>query len=1076
MPRSNTSTRAVSAPDRWFRAAVGIIGGVFLGWLALASAGATGGFLVDVWDSERGLPNSSVTTITQTPDGYLWLGTYNGLVRFNGLNFEVFDPLNTPALPHPRIQELFVDADGTLWINTYDGSLVTYREGRFRLEHKGPGPRDVRIRMVSSTAGEIAFSTQLGELLRRSTPMGEWEVFRPEPSPRPTYYVRDGQGAYWWLKMSQGEFGRLIEGDPPRLELETGLGSQRASVLAVGPDGRLWIGTDQQVVVWDGERFDNVSPTNGEPQLDVAAILPLRDGGAWVLANGRMRKQVGRAWVAEDRSWEGLLGWSAARAMGAHEDRQGGVWFNHYGNGLFHVSPEGEFTRLTIDEGLPGDRVGAWFEDREGNIWVGADRGGLVRIRPRMFQVIGEAEGLPARAVISVSEDSTGVLWMGTFGGGVHFWKDGVLRSPSVRGLQRMFVFSLCPRESGALWMSSGAEDLYILQGERLERAPWDAHGVKVLLADGQGRLWAGLKDGVGYWSEEESSGVILQEGFASAAVRTLAEGPDGSIWFGSDDGSLYQFHTNGLTRFRPSDELASQPIWSLLVDADGTVWAGTFRGGLLRFKDGGFTRYTVNEGLPSDVISQLLDDGMGRLWCGSHQGIFHVAFSSFGTAEYGESRPLDCVAYGKPDGLPTLECSGNYNPACLRSKDGRLWFATVKGLVSVRPDAVAVHSPPPPVVIEEWRVDGVKQPMAVPLTEGVRWEEPVIVPPGRTQFRFLFSALSLAAPDKVRFRHKLEGHDPDWIEAGTRREAIYTSLRPGTYQFKVMASGRDGVWSERTAALPFVLKPFFYETWWFYGALGLGTALVFMLTVRWLVTRRLRRELALVEQHHAIERDRARIANDIHDDLGAGLTEISLLSELAQRDRPENLPGYLNQIASSARSLGRVMDEVVWAVNPANDTLEELMTYVSKLAQDYLGVAGIRCRLDVPPSLPPIWIEAEKRHHLFLAIKEALNNVVKHARATEVSLSLSLQSGGFTIVIEDNGRGIEAAAAEGDSAQPARLQSGHGLPGLKKRLAEIGGACRVTSETGKGTRVELSLVSSALSPKLASGTPRDPK
>lgn len=1039
-------------------------------WLALCPVTRATDFLIDVWDTEKGLPNSSVTAITQTPDGYLWVGTYNGLARFDGVHFEIFDPLKTPSLTHPRIHALFVDAEGVLWVNTYDGSLTSYRAGEFVLEHRGTGSLDVRFTLVSSTADEIAFSSQRGELLRRQAGETGWEIFRPELSPRPTFYFQDGQGQVWWHSGSQFRFGRLIDGELPLADDRSGLRTSQANCVTVDRDGRLWVGSEKGMAYWEEGQCRVLTPTNGESQVNVELILPVDSDTSWVWANQRLRQQVGRKWVGEVEEWKDLLGTAARRLMGAHLDREGGVWFNHYGNGLFHIDPEGEPIRLTVADGLPGNRVGAWFEDREGNIWVGADRGGLARLRPKMFQVVGPAQGLPTRAVASIAETSAGDIWMATFGGGVHEWSRGALSPVPLPPRLGRFVFSLCEVGPGVFWMSAGDEDLYVVDEDGFRQAPWGVHGVKALLQDSQGRLWAGWKDGVGYWSEQTQQATAMEQGFETAAVRALDEGDEGVVWFGSDDGSLYQYVDGDLQRFQPTDALSSQPIRALHAEDDGTVWAGTFRGGLLRFKGGRFTRYSVNEGLPSDVITQILDDGRGRLWCGSHQGVFHVNKTSLDEFARGERTRVDCVVYGRLDGLPSLECSGSYGPSCLRGVDCRLWFATAKGLVSIHPDAVDVGGVPPPVVIQELRIDGSKQVLPHRPSKAPSDRDYLDVSPGRTQIRFHYTALNLSSPGKVRFRHRLVGHDRDWLEVGSRREAIYSALPPGRYTFEVTACNSEGVWNEQSAMALIHLRAHFYKTWWFRGTLGISLLAGIIFTVRRVFTRRLRRELALAEQRHAIEQDRSRIAKDIHDDLGAGLTEISLLGELARRDTQENTPGYLDQISNSARGLVRAMDEIVWAVNPENDTLEGLMTYASKLAQDYLGVAGIRCRLDVPTHLPEVWLEAEVRHHIFLAIKESLTNIVKHSQATEAALRLTLAPGEFRIIIEDDGRGLNASSSrEGAETQSQRLHSGHGLQNLVSRLKESGGRCEVVSEPGHGTRVELLIKTPALSPELVS-------
>ena len=314
-------------------------------------------------------------------------------------------------------------------------------------------------------------------------------------------------------------------------------------------------------------------------------------------------------------------------------------------------------------------------------------------------------------------------------------------------------------------------------------------------------------------WSGTDRRFLATNDNAVLPAVRALAQTPDGTVWAGADDGTLYRCETNRLQAFRPRDALAEQPIYSLVADESGTLWAGTFRGGLLRFSRGQFTRFTAKQGLPVDVISQILDDRHGRLWLGTHQGIYCVTKAALNAVAAGRTNTLDYVIYGRHDGLPALEFSDGYQPGCWRGADGRLWFTTVRGVVWVNPDELTVNSAPPPVLIEELRVDG--EPMALRRRPNRRAA-------GHKQFDFRFTALSFDAGDKARFRYRLEGLDADWVDADTRRTAQYRNLEPRDYRFRVIACNSEGVWNETGATIRFAVQPFFYQTWWFQTFAGL--------------------------------------------------------------------------------------------------------------------------------------------------------------------------------------------------------------------------------------------------------------
>jgi signal transduction histidine kinase len=377
-----------------------------------------------------------------------------------------------------------------------------------------------------------------------------------------------------------------------------------------------------------------------------------------------------------------------------------------------------------------------------------------------------------------------------------------------------------------------------------------------------------------------------------------------------------------------------------------------------------------------------------------------------------------------------------------------------MKGVVSVRPEELHRNPVQPTVVIEGAYVDG-------------EWTQPtrnqLVVPPGRRRLEFQYTALSFKSPDRILFRYRLSNMDEDWIEAGTQRTVNYSALPPGQYKFQVLACNSDGVWNETGATLALVLQPYFYQTGWFAFALTGATLGGLAIAVRRHTAHKYRARLQRLEQQHAIEQDRARIAKDIHDDLGAELTQITLLSELAKQEPPDQTESNLKRISDSARRLTRSMDEIVWAVDPQHDTLAGFVDYASVYAEDFLRTAGILCRIDVPLDLPPLTMDAEVRYNLFLALKETLNNIVKHARATKVRFTLQLGLNRITLIVHDDGRGLQSPR---DSTDDTRLSTGHGIANLEQRLASIGGTYRINSDPEQGTRVELSaLVPGAASP-----------
>jgi signal transduction histidine kinase/ligand-binding sensor domain-containing protein len=1022
--------------------------------LAARPAAAAEEYLTDVWTADNGLPDSSVTAIAQTPDGYLWIGTYNGLVRFDGVRFVTFDPSNTPALAHARVRQLSVDDQGTLWINTLDGSMTSLRRGVFAREWTGVEGLDPDVTLVSSSAKQVTFLLHRGILRRKplADPAGAgWEDLIPTNRSVGTLCVQDGAGTIWYRALDR-HLWRVAE---TNLELlpETGWpAGNQVNAMTTDSRRRLWVGTDTDLARWDGNRFQTVTPTNAESPLDVAFFFVGEDGGAWVVANGRVRKAMDRRWIFEAEPLKNVFTGNLSR-IGAHGDHHGGVWLYDYGRGLSHIAADGQVRQFGSADGFPGDRVNCFFEDHEGDWWAGLDAGGLVRIRERRFQTIDTSGQFSTKPARSVCEETNGTLWIGTLGDGLLRRQADVLTNFTVVGeAGKGFVFCVCPDAAGRLWVSAGEEDLFVHEKNSFRRISPPVHGVKAILADKSGRVWVGTKSGLFFSDEGSQEKFTLCEEVGHNSVRSLSADGRGNLWAGAEDGTLFHIAGDLVETFNPADNKTPQAIWSLLAEDDGTVWAGTFRGGLLRFRDGKFTRFTVDDGLPDNIICQILPDDAGNLWLGSHQGVFRVAKSALDYFARGETNSVPVTMFGRSDGLPSLECSGGYQPAAWRGRDGRLWFTTVKGAVSIKPEKIHPNRLPPPVIIEEMLIDGTNLDAGTPeknFADGITYDRDkkiLEVPPGKHQFEFRYTALSLVSSDRVLFRYRLEGADANWIEAGMRRSAPYPLLPAGTYRFHVVACNSDRIWNETGDSLTLKIRPHFYETLWFHILAGLFVVGLVAGAVRYSVTRRLHLKMEQLARQQAVERERARIAKDIHDDLGANLTLIAVLGDLAKQEKAGD---RVEKMASTARQAVKSLDEIVWAVNPRNDTLAHLIDYTGQFAVDYLRAAGVRCLLDVPEHAPPREVPTNVRHNVFLVVKEALQNIVKHAHANEVWLRVNATNHGLRIAIEDNGGGFERA--------PENVCA-DGLRNMQQRMSELGGECRIQSQPGAGTKIIVEL------------------
>jgi signal transduction histidine kinase len=454
---------------------------------------------------------------------------------------------------------------------------------------------------------------------------------------------------------------------------------------------------------------------------------------------------------------------------------------------------------------------------------------------------------------------------------------------------------------------------------------------------------------------------------------------------------------------------------------------------------------------LADNTICHITEDSQRRLWFSSPHGIFYVEKEALLSFAHGETKSFSCTSYDQSDGMPSSACTCAFQPSGCITKDGRLLFPTLKGVVVVRPDTADANALPPPVVMEDVLVDGQGQ-IPKPPAHGKLEPATVIVPPGKGRLEIHYTALSFSAPEKVRFKYRMEGLDSDWIDGGTKRVADYSYLAHGHYQFQVQACNNDAVWNTHGASLDLIIMPHFWQTWWFIGLVLLSAGVAIAITVRGIEKVKVRRRFERQEQVHAVELERARIARDFHDDLGACLSHMIVLSELVKVDKaqPSEIEIHAAKIGSTARKAVQGLGTIVWAVNPRNDTLDSLVQYISQYAYDFCEAPQIACHLDLPTEVPPIPLTAEIRHNLFMVVKEALNNVLKHSRASEVHLRLALREAELEIQVEDNGCGFETNIIPGSRRS--------GLANMRQRTKMMGALLFIESQPGKGTSIRVQM------------------
>ena len=954
--------------------------------IALDSRRDLSQFSHEVWLTENGLPQNTVHSIAQTRDGYIWIGTEEGLARFDGVRFTVFDKQNTPQLKSNYIRTLLADRQGALWIGTAEG-LVRMLDGKFTVFTTNEGlPSDTIQAVYEDREGNLWVATATGLGLFKSGHLTTFATKERLIGGSIQALFEDADGALWIATPYGVE--RVKDGTFTNYTVRDGLGSNSVRAIQQDRDGRLWFGSLGGLTSFNRGRFTTYTTRDGLPNDRIISLHAGRDGGLLVgTAGGLCRFTDGR-----------FTGFNAGEALSTNtilsllEDLEGNLWIGTESAGV-NLIKDTKFTTYTTRNGLSNDLVKSIYGDRQGNTWIGTDGGGLNLLKDGKLSVYTTRDGLSSNVVLALFGDGAGNLWAGTPDGLNRFSQGKFTIYTAADGLANNDVRSIC--------------------------------------ADHRGNLWIGTRGGLTRMKDGVFRTFTEVDGLPNDLIATLYEDTKGTLWIGTF-GGLSRLMNEEFTTFTTKDGLSNDAVISLYEDSDGTLWIGTNGGGLNRMKDGQLTAYTTRNGLLDDVVYRILEDGQNNLWLSCRKGIFHIGKKELDEFASGRIASIAPVAYGTADGMMTRECSGGGDPAGWRGSDGKLWFPTIKGVAMIDPERIKTNAQAPPVVIEQIRIND--QP--IPLRDRIE------LPPGTTRFDLYYTAPSFVAPEKVRFKYKLEGFDKDWIDSGTRRIAYYTNLRPGAYTFRVIASNNDGVWNQTGAAFSLYLKPYFYQTYWFYAACVAGLALL-----GWLLYRlRLRR---MESQFDAVLAERTRIAREIHDNLAQEMSGISVQLEVVARTMPpgaEAARAHLDRARMQVRHGIAEARRYVWDLRSPALENNDLPTALSETARRLTNETAIQAQVEVNGTFRPLARLVED--NLLRIGQEAMNNAVKHAEAKRIFVNLVFDAQRVQLSVRDDGRGFDRQVA-------VNGESGHfGLIGMRERAEQIGGTLSIHSGNGSGTEI----------------------
>jgi signal transduction histidine kinase/ligand-binding sensor domain-containing protein len=952
----------------------------------------------DTWTTENGLPQNSINDILQTRNGYLWLSTNGGLVRFDGARFVVFDR-STEGIKSQRVRTMLEDSKGTLWAGTDNGMLIRHRGGKFITYTVEDGLPHAQVSMIEEDDEGNLWITWHAPVTVVTKFDGERFVnYAPEDFPHGVNGHPDKRRYPWWSHDSAG-LHCLVKGRVRTYSLGSDL--QSAQIVRVNPDfhGNLWIQTRDKGVV---------KATNGQIRLN-----PFREG----LPNNEV---------------EGLF----------LEDRKDNLWFGvHEKRSLYRIK-DGKH------EVLSTPTVSKLYEDREGSIWIGTLEG-LHRVRQSMITLYTQTEGLSWNWVYPILQDRAGAIWIGS--GGLNRYEHGrFTHYGRNEGLPSSVITCIYEDHSGTLWVGTGLGVTYLKNG-RFKRYD-EAHGplsgnVWAIHQDRDGNFWFAtdnrlvkLKDGL--FTEYTS-----RDGLSHDLVTALFEDSAGALWIGTHNG-LTRLRDGVFTAYTERNGFIGNQVRAIYEDDDQVLWVGTYDGGLYRIRDERLTRYTRSDGLHDNGVFQILEDDEDNLWMGCNRGIYRVSRQDLNDFAEGKSRSITSFVYGTKDGLARLECNGGRQPSGLKTKDGMLWFPTMSGVAVVNPKAGQPNIHPPPVIIEEFRLGG----EAIDFLSGVE------INPGKDNFEISYTAPSFIKPEQVRFKYKLEGLDEDWIDAGNRRTASYYKIPAGRYRFVVIAANNDAVWNTEGKSIEIVVFPPFWLRWWFITfASIIAASIVFLFYERrvW----RLRRENALQQAFSqqlidSQENERRRIASELHDSLGQNLLvakNIALLGlNMAENGSPTK--ERFDEISTMTSQALENVREITHNLRPYHLDQLGLKEALEFMLEKVSSSSRIRfvARIDRMDGL----FSKEAQMNLYRIAQECTNNIIKHSEATEAKVTLKQEGQTVRLVIEDNGKGFTSKPASSNETGCRGL----GLTSISERARMLGGKEEIYSNPGRGTTITVTV------------------
>ncbi|MFA5835079.1 MAG: two-component regulator propeller domain-containing protein [Bacteroidota bacterium] len=932
----------------------------------------------EVWQIENGLPQNSINTIRQTKDGFLWMGTQEGLVRFDGVQFTVFDKNNTPQIKNNHIVSLTIDKKGKLWIATLSEGLVTFANGKFDTVPNTPQLNGTQLRQIyTDLKGAIWVSTRDSGVIKiDSLGVTHYSTTNGLVSNNAWEIIQDTKDRFWIA--TEGGIS-ILDGKTIRsFTVKDGLAAKECYGLLGAHSGEMWIGGTKGIQKFLLENnqlklIESLTRDNGLPGNGIYEMITDQQGNMWIACN----RGLARYHAGVLSSFTEADGLSERVVNTVFVDREGNLWVGTDGGGL-NVLKDGIFTSYSMKEGLPHNNTWTIFEDRQQHLWIGTDEGLVLFEQGKgVKRVYNKKDGLSHGVIWSITQDKKDAVWIGAINGLNKIVNEKIVPLPTDLKFENDAINSIFTSMNGTLWIATAGNGLYKLENEK-----------KYHFTPGNG--------------------------ITNHFINVVSEDRNGNIIIGTDgDGLLIMKNDTVVHRYTMKDGLASNFIHSLYVDSSNNIWIGTLGNGLSIFNGKSFVNFSVKNGMFDDVIFQILEDNFGRMWFSCNKGIFQVDRQQFAKVINGSSEHIAYTAYGKENGMSSSECNGGTSPAGWKTSNGNLWFPTSRGVAMVDPKNIAINTQPPLVVIEDLLIDN----------EMIDKNSIAIIPPGKQRYEFRFTGLSFDGPKKVRFKVMLQGYDKEWDDVKYRRAAYYSYLPPGEYTFKVIAANSDGVWNMEGASIPFVVQAHYYETKIFYISvviiLVVSTYGAYRFRIRTIQARQEQLERLveertknLTEANNAKSQLLSFVAHDLKTPL---ITINSIAQEIKKFEVDKHFRGYLDLVEQNSKRIVTLISEILNITAIESGKFQFKFEPINMADIAGLVVDGYQIQAQRKEQLLHYSVDG---HDLCIVLadsgklQEAMENLVNNAikyspRGAEIQVNVIRKNGSVSFSVNDQGPGI---------------------------------------------------------------------